>query len=180
MDSKNEEVQSEEADVVVTTVDVDENESDRPLKKARLSTDAGAAQQASLVKPDEPHCLVCMETASEDTLLLKHQCSQCNPDAWQVCESFLTNPYYRFFTGHPLNKLADLTLSEDQRAELLYKFGVVRQLVSKVNMAVYTPSTQKMHFSLPKHMTENGADQDNEEEVSLVVVSIPFDSQRFP
>lgn len=82
--------------------------------------------------------------------------------------------------GHPLNKLADPTLTADQRAELLYKFGVVRQLVSKVNMAVYTPSTQKMHFTLPKHMTENITEQDDEEDVSLVIVSLPFDAQRFP
>ncbi|RYH14475.1 hypothetical protein EON65_33575 [archaeon] len=57
---------------------------------------------------------------------------------------------------------------------------MVRQLVSKVNMAVYTPSTQKMHFTLPKHMTENASEQDGDEASSVVIVSIPFDSQRFP
>ncbi|RYH14474.1 hypothetical protein EON65_33570 [archaeon] len=88
MNSEKAEAKQGEGELVVTTVESDENESeDRPHKKARISTDGAAPQHTPPAKPDEPHCLVCMETASEDTTLLKHQCSQCSPDAWQVCES---------------------------------------------------------------------------------------------
>lgn len=74
--------------------------------------------------------------------------------------------------GLPLKKLADPTLTAEERATLLYKFGVVRQLITKSNVAVWTSSDQSMHFSLPQKMTETS------EDVSVVIVSIPFDLSR--
>lgn len=72
-----------------------------------------------------------------------------------------------------MKKLADKSLSTEDRATLLYKFGVVRQLVPKSNVAVYTPSDSNLHFTLPQKMTEHAGD-----EVQVVIVTIPFDASK--
>eukprot|EP01039_Chlorochromonas_danica_P000759 gene759-824_t len=125
-----------------------------------------------------------METNSNESPLQKHQCRQCAGDAWMVCECCneallsRTCPVCRGdyapivmypMPGLPLKKLADPTITTDERAKLLYKFGVVRQLISRTNVSVWTPSDQKMHFTLPQKVS------DNSDEISVTIVSIPYD-----
>ena len=50
--------------------------------------------------------------------------------------------------GLPLNKLADQTLNEEKKTNLLYKFGIIRHLIGKSNMSVWSPKTIRMSFSV--------------------------------
>ncbi len=62
-------------------------------------------------------------------------------------------------TGVPLSGLADKTLSAETRALLLYKFGIIRQLIGKSNVAVWNPEQGKMHFSLPREFAEGNSNK---------------------
>jgi len=55
---------------------------------------------------------------------------------------------------------------------LLYKFGIIRQLIGKSNVAVWNPDQEKMHFSLPREFSEGT------NEVSCLTVSIPMTADR--
>lgn len=79
----------------------------------------------------------------------------------------------RFYVGLPLNLLADQTLSEEERTNLLYKFGIVRHLISKSNVAIWSPVTKKMLFCLPQKIQSG-----NVEEQSYALVSINCDESR--
>ena len=50
--------------------------------------------------------------------------------------------------GLPLNKLADQTLNEEKKTNLLYKFGIIRHLIGKSNVSVWSPKTNRMSFSV--------------------------------
>jgi len=64
-------------------------------------------------------------------------------------------------------------LSEEERTNLLYKFGIVRQLIGKSNVAIWSPIAKKMTFSLPqKIQSENSTDQ------SYAIVSIAMTEDR--
>lgn len=165
------------------------DEEGRPAKKVRIEVEVSTVETDDKRAPQEPHCLVCMEPDAPDSPLQKHQCDQCAAESWMVCvccnEALLsrTCPVCRGnyapivmhpMPGLPLKRLGDSTISADERAELLYKFGVVRQLISKSNVAVWTPADSQMHFTLPQKMTEAAEDKD----VQVVVVSIPFAANR--
>lgn len=81
---------------------------------------------------------------------------------------------YRFlFLGFPFKKLADSSLSEEEKSSLLYKFGIVRQMVAKSNVCVWSPSKQRMFFSLPSKLIDN----DNSEAPSYIITSIAMSSE---
>mmetsp|Transcript_14110 Transcript_14110/g.15296 ORF Transcript_14110/g.15296 Transcript_14110/m.15296 type:complete len:291 (+) Transcript_14110:75-947(+) len=124
----------------------------------------------------EEICSLCMEVGTEDCPILEnHQCPQCAKDAWKICqccnESLLsrTCPVCRgeyapivmyLMPGLPLSALADQSLSEEDKTNLLYKFGVVRHLIGKSNICIWSPVTNRMHFSLPqKIQSGNTSDQ---------------------
>jgi hypothetical protein len=153
--------------------DAEEN----PTKKQKV--DAGEPEGAEDVEDgsegsEETVCIVCMEPDCSDRPLLdEHQCSQCNKDAWKICaccnDSILsrTCPVCRgnyapillhVVPGTPLNQLADTSLTADAKALLLYKFGIVRRLISKSNVAVYNPGKEQMHFSLPREFAGDTTD----------------------
>lgn len=67
-------------------------------------------------------------------------------------------------------KLADPTLTVDDRSNLLYKFGIIRHLISKSNVALWT--NDNISFSLPQNISSNP------EESTFVIVSIPFAKDR--
>lgn len=67
--------------------------------------------------------------------------------------------------------LADNGLSEEEKANLLYKFGVVRQLIGRSNVCAWSPKANRMYFSLPERTTDGGAD-----EGSFAIVSIPLEA----
>ena len=75
--------------------------------------------------------------------------------------------------GLPLSSLGDQTLSEEERTNLLYKFGIVRHLIGKSNVAIWSPVTKKLNFSLPQKML---AEDDNDQ--SYAIVSIHCDDDR--
>jgi hypothetical protein len=67
---------------------------------------------------------------------------------------------YSLPLGLPLSALADQSLSEEDKTNLLYKFGVVRHLIGKSNICIWSPVTNRMHFSLPqKIQSGNTSDQ---------------------
>lgn len=78
----------------------------------------------------------------------------------------------RFCPGTPLSQLADKTLSAEAKSILLYKFGIIRQLISKSNVAVWNPDQGKMHFSLPREFSEGT------NEVTCLTVTIPMTADR--
>eukprot|EP01032_Pedospumella_encystans_P020678 gene20678-23485_t len=105
-------------------------------------------------------CILCMEEGSvESPLLSEHQCAQCNKDAWKICV--------------PVSGLADKTLSAETRALLLYKFGIIRQLIGKSNVAVWNPEQGKMHFSLPREFAEG-----NSNKMCCLTVTVPMEADR--
>lgn len=82
-------------------VDQSEDCEEKPAKKIKLAdgkeeneaaaapavvvdTEEDAAVEAG-AKPDEPHCLVCMEPDNPDSPLQKHHCPQCVENAWLIC-----------------------------------------------------------------------------------------------
>lgn len=110
-------------------------------------------------------CLVCNEA------LLSRLCPVCRTEyapnvmyrmpgisipIFVVLKCRLTVQY--ILVGLPFKKLADASLSEEEKSSLLYKFGIVRQLIGKSNVAAWSPSKEKMYFSLPSRLIDNSAD----------------------
>ncbi len=137
----------------------------------------------------EDICVVCMETGSVDKPLLpNHQCKQCVKNSWRICvccnESLLSRTCpvcrgnYAPIVLHPmpgvaLSQLANSDLDPDVKSLLLYKFGIIRHLIGKSNVAVWSPHVNVMHFSLPQEFAEDTKD------FSCLAVSVPMTADRF-
>jgi hypothetical protein len=85
--------------------------------------------------------------------------------------------YYLLINAHnvpglPLNKLADQTLNEEEKTNLLYKFGIIRHLIGKSNVSVWSPKTNRMSFSLPQKIHANTSD---EQSFALVSIAMPLE-----
>eukprot|EP01032_Pedospumella_encystans_P021452 gene21452-24334_t len=117
-----------------------------------VEEDENGVAPVSDVKQSEQRelmCILCMEEGSvESPLLSEHQCV-------------------------PLSGLADKTLSAETRALLLYKFGIIRQLIGKSNVAVWNPEQGKMHFSLPREFAEG-----NSNKMCCLTVTVPMAADR--
>jgi len=140
---------------------------------------------------NEPFCSFCMDEGNPtNPLLPNHQCPQCAPNAWHVClvcnEALLSRlcPMCRAeyapivmhkVPGLPFKKLADTSLSEDEKSTLLYKFGIVRQMISKSNVAVWSNEQQRLFFSLPAK-TVDPKSVDTNDESSFIIASVPLTS----
>ena len=162
--------------------DVQENEA----KKSKPSADIESEKSTEINR--ENMCIVCMEEhSSEHPLLEEHQCGQCSKTAWKICvccnDSLLSRicPICRgdyapillnVVPGAPLSQLADKSLTPEAKTVLLYKFGIVRHLISKSNVAVWNPDTEEMHFSLPREFAEDS------KEISCLCVTIPMKAER--
>lgn len=164
------------------------DESESPAsKRLKVSVEEPVAENAS-DGSTESVCIVCMEADCSDRPLIdEHQCKQCSKDAWRICaccnDTLLsrTCPVCRgdyapillhVVPGEPLSKLADKSLTPDAKAALLYKFGIVRHLINKSNMAVYNPDKEQMHFSLPREFAQDST------EVNCLAVTIPMKADR--
>ena len=55
---------------------------------------------------------------------------------------------------------------------LIYKFGILRQLIAYSNVAVLDPVSQQMNFSIPKEVRS----ESEETEYFFMTVSVPFKS----
>ena len=55
---------------------------------------------------------------------------------------------------------------------LIYKFGILRQLIAYSNVAVLDPVSQQMNFSIPKEISS----ESEETEYFFMTVSVPFES----
>lgn len=168
------------SDTTKRPIDGDEN-ADQPSKKVKSLE---AEEESKL----EDVCIVCMESNSaERPLLVEHQCAQCSKNAWKICaccnESILSRvcPVCRgnyapimlhVVPGMPLSQLADKSLSPENKALLLYKFGIIRHLIGKSNVAVWNPSKELMHFSLPQEFSEGS------KEINCLTVSVPMKPDR--
>lgn len=157
----------------------EEDSNEQPQKKAK-----NGGEEVKL----EDVCIVCMEgNSAERPLLDIHQCGQCSKEAWKICaccnESILsrTCPVCRgnyapimlhVVPGVPLNQLADKTLAPEKKALLLYKFGIIRHLIGKSNVAVWNPSKLQMHFSLPQEFAEGS------KEINCLTVTVPMTADR--
>jgi hypothetical protein len=76
------------------------------------------------------------------------------------------------FLGLPFNELTKPNLDPDAKALLLYKFGIVRHLIAKSNVAVWCPSSGRLNFSLPQEFSEVS------HVFSCMTVSIPATEDR--
>lgn len=157
-------------------------------KRQKVDQNVENAAEDASTGSDDCVCIVCMESdCSDRPLLEEHQCKQCSKDAWKICaccnDSILsrTCPVCRgdyapillqVVPGAPLSQLADKSLTPEEKAVLLYKFGVVRHLVGKSNMAVFNPDKEQMHFVLPREFADDSS------EINCLTVSIPMKVER--
>jgi hypothetical protein len=157
-------------------------------KKAKQSPVEDALDDEAEKKGEDVLCIVCMEGNSDENPLLEaHQCDQCKKDAWRICvccnESILSRacPVCRgnyapinlhVIPGLPISQLADKTLSPDAKALLLYKFGIIRRLIEKTNVAVWNPDKAVLHLSLPQEPAEGST------AASYLTVTIPIQPER--
>lgn len=81
------------------------------------------------------------------------------------------------FLGLPFKKLADPTLTEEEKSSLLYKFGIVRRIISTSNVCVWSPSKHRMFFSLPSKLVEGPEAEAAGEETTYIVTSIPVSDE---
>eukprot|EP01042_Synura_sphagnicola_P031415 gene31415-40449_t len=179
----------------------DNNQDEHATKKSRKNDDSVVVESVDAVeevkkeeegKSDDVHgdtCVVCMDEGSEVSPILEnHQCPQCAPGAWKICrvcnEALLSRlcPVCRSeyapivmhtMPGLPFKKLADSTLTEEEKSSLLYKFGIVRRIISTSNVCVWSPSKQRMFFSLPSKLVEGSETEAAGEETTYIVTSIP-------
>lgn len=68
--------------------------------------------------------------------------------------------------------MANSGLEPETKAFLLYKFGIIRHLIGKSNVAVWSPSNSQLHFSLPQEFSEDTKD------FGCLTVSIPVEAER--
>lgn len=150
---------------------------------------AESAAVASLEEGDravvsEECCVLCLQGADEKPLLDSHGCSRCSKDAWKICVDCNNTRLSRecpicrgdyapivltVIPGDPLIKLADKSLSAEARTNLLYKFGIIRNLVGKSNVAVWDKDKKVMHFSLPQEFVDGG-----DKEFKCLCISVPL------
>lgn len=71
--------------------------------------------------------------------------------------------------------LANTTLVEEEKANLLYKFGIIRQLIGKSNVCVWSPKSKRMYFSLPERAVSTDGPSD---EGSFAIVSIQISDDK--
>lgn len=74
--------------------------------------------------------------------------------------------------GLPLKRLADPSLNDEEKTKLLYKFGVIRQVIGRSNVAAWSEQNKKMFFSLPQKITSK---VNADEEVLYSITSVPLD-----
>lgn len=71
-----------------------------------------------------------------------------------------------------MKKLADPQLNDEEKTKLLYKFGVIRQVIGRSNVAIWSTQSQKMYFSLPQKITSKSV---ADEEVLYTITSVALD-----
>eukprot|EP01038_Epipyxis_sp_PR26KG_P004048 gene4048-5790_t len=93
-----------------------------------------------------------------------------------------SKPYKRFtnihnyaIAGEPLMKLGNTSMEEDDRVMMIYKFGIIRHLIGKSNVAVWSPSKSRMFFSLPQEFVD---DPCTTPDVSCHTISMPMTADR--
>ncbi len=57
--------------------------------------------------------------------------------------------------------MGDASLSKEEKSTLLYKFGLVRQLIGKFNVAIWSEINQRMYFSFPASFVEKDANNND-------------------
>lgn len=70
-----------------------------------------------------------------------------------------------------MKKLADTNLDTEEKTKLLYKFGVIRQVIGRSNVAIWSNFSKKMHFSLPQ---EIACTSEHQRDVTYSIVSVPL------
>jgi len=149
----------------------------------------GEVENQDITNDNNDECSLCLNhSSSENPLLPSHQCPQCKKDAWKLCqcchELLLSRscPICRgdyapivmcTVPGLSFVRLADNQLAAEEKANLLYKFGVIRQLIGKSNVCVWSPKSNRMFFSLPEKTADGSADDG-----SFAIVSIPIRSEQ--
>jgi len=117
-------------------------------------------------------CSVCLENHSESNHVIDHQCGSCTKDAWKICEECnekllsRTCPFCRLdyapvilyaVPGLPFSRLKDSTLSVHERTVLLYKFGIVKTIIHRSNVAIWSQQYGTMYFSFPMEVSNDNA-----------------------
>lgn len=137
--------------------------------------------------PVYEECSICLEPGTDQNPIVPHGCPKCNKDAWKICEccnetrlsrncpmcrSEYAPLVFHLMPGAPFYLLADKDISSAERTKLLYKFGIVRHLIGRSNVIVWSKEKQRLYFSLPQSLTTTSPTDD----ASYAVASIPYDS----
>ena len=112
----------------------------------------------------ENNCVVCFEIGNVENPLLEHSCQQCNKESWMICSSCnslllsRTCPVCRsdyaplVLYAVPIFEIFEATDKSFEQTEenktILLK-TVIKQLIGISNIAVWSPETLIMTFSLP-------------------------------
>ena len=137
-------------------------------------------------------CSICMDESQG--LLPTHNCPNCKPSSWKVCEScdshllsrkcpFCLGEYKElmFYEVKGLPKRFPFPFSEitdpQERYIATIKTQIFCDIVLRSNCAVFSPNKNRMYFSLPKGETSSPTTTSNEE-TEFILASIPMSVDR--
>eukprot|EP00961_Rhodomonas_salina_P020213 271416-Rhodomonas_salina.1 len=111
---------------------------------------------------EAPVCAVCMEGDGENdrVLLETHHCPQCKPTAWRICDVCNENLLSRVCPVCRSKYAAQILHQWPSKSEIDAAAlpeppcsTMLRKLIASSNIAIYTSSSGKLRFSLPRDPT---------------------------
>jgi hypothetical protein len=177
---------------------IDTNNSDPPLKKIDTNNSDSPLKKVVKVNSDsidnQDICSICMDESQ--TLLPNHNCHQCKPSAWRVCELCDSNllsrqcPYcqgdykekmYYGVKGLPKQfpfNFAQITDIQEKYIATL-KTRLFCDIVLRENCLIWSPSECRMYFSLPRSISnENTTPTPSDNDMDFILSSIPMSIER--
>jgi hypothetical protein len=188
MDAVTDKEPSEVNDVVVETVEREDEEEEEEAENDSNSDVVAAGEKnaaTSNASAVADCCAICMETVN---LLACHNCPQCVPTAWRICESCdaqllsrtcpICQHEYKELMLHMIDNLPQMPINfatiadPKDRYVVTMKTRSVFEVFSRTNAAIWNPATCRMYFSLPHDMSVPPA------EMKFILVSIPFSPEK--
>lgn len=157
-------------------------------KRPRNEEEVIDSEKASKIQSRE--CSLCMENEEDGqiTLLVSHNCSQCKPDSWSVCEvcdqnllsrtcPFCNHDYkpWKFYAvpNQPKVPFQFTTISDPKQKYIeTLKVRILCEVLSRSNSAVYRRDQSTIYLSLPKDLSAKPADME------VLITSLPLPADR--
>lgn len=133
-------------------------------------------------------CNICMQQEPTVTLLETHNCPQCKPSAWRICElcdlQFLSRNCpvctheYKELMLHRVPGMVKFPIKFDEFTDARRRCLVTLtaryffEIVCSSNTAVWSPRSQRIYFSLPMDMSKPVAD------MQFILSSIPITAEK--